>query len=167
MHRCRTATLETLLPAGSSPVKRDVTDRCLRLCLDLSLTPCRAAPRRHDETRASFHDLLEFVVGVCVSRVLLAERQGAREECLLNGLEQCTYVRGQPLHRRRRFLTRVAAREHLLRLLDVFRSDFQAQRNAAQFPLVVLPTWCLRVAVVEHEAHAMRHQIVFYSLTTG
>ena len=90
--------------------------------------------------------------------MLGAERHGAVEQRLLDRRQQLLDVRGQALHRHERLLARVAARQHHLRLLDVLGPDLEAQRHAAQLPLVELPAGRLRVAVVEHHADAARDQ---------
>src|SRR6478736_7212280 len=66
----------------------DVADRRLRLRLDVGFALALAAPRRDDESGASFHDLLELRVRVRFRGVLIAELHRAVEQALLDFSEQ-------------------------------------------------------------------------------
>src|SRR3954469_4149629 len=89
-------------------VERHVSNRRLRVRLDLGFAICRSAPRGDHEAGTALEHLLEGVVGGHALRVLVAKGMGAPEYCALHIVEQVAQARRQTVHRNPELLARVA-----------------------------------------------------------
>src|SRR5438094_1297096 len=138
----------------------------LRLVLDLRFAIGRPAPGGDDEAGTSFHHLLELFVGRDPLSVLVAERAGTIEQGPLHVVEQLLDTSRQSVHGEALFLAGVAAGDEHSRLLDVLRTDFDAQRHASKLPFREFPSGTF-VALIERHADAGRPQLLLNLLRFG
>src|SRR5271156_4317326 len=120
-----------------------------------------AAPPGKGE--ALFDGLLEFLVIGGLVGIRFAERERAVEERLLDFCELLHHSRGNSLLRDERFAFfagAIAARQHYRAFGDVFGAEFQAQRDAAHFPIVEFEAGAGAFALVELDADSGVHQFL-------
>ena len=113
-----------------------------------------AAPAGVDEGALAVHQLAEIVVADALANaVLLAPVARGNEHVLLNAHQQVGHVFAERVERDRTLLALCrAARARPGSFVEVARAKFQAQRDAAQLPLVILGAWLHAFARVDVHA---------------
>src|SRR5262245_47384307 len=101
---------------------------------------------RPEETTIAVEQTVEVRVVVDGPAVLFAERQRAIEERLLNRFEHADNGPRDSVLRYRSFLARIAARQHDLILVEIFRAKLHTQRNPTLLPIVELPSRTMLIA---------------------
>src|SRR5438132_4868311 len=109
--------------------------------------------------------------------MLLAKIESACVQRLLNGRELLQDGVRQSILRYRCLLAVIAAREDNLTLVQILRTDFDSERDAALFPFIELPSRTVLFSIVDLQSdagvlevccelvHRLHHPLSFFRFT--